>query len=94
MAAPLLRHPIHDVAASTAALARSWLISIDRKSLETSVPTQTLILGLETIVQQSTPQSTVDLAQSARRAVLDAAVEVTDAIRARDEDEDRRRTDG
>ena len=91
---PLLRRPIHDVAASTASLACAWLMSIDRKSLETSVPTQTLILWLETIVQQATPQVAVDLEAQARRAVLDAEAPIADAIRARDEDQDRARTDG
>ncbi len=83
------RIPIHDVAASTASLARSWLYSIDRSKLETSVPTETLILWLETILQRSQPLQ--DLNAQAERAVMGRYAELNEAEIARKEDDDRAR---
>lgn len=81
------RIPIHDVAASTASSARSWLQSIDRSKLETSVPTATLILWLETIIQRAPPVQ--ELNTQAERTVMGFYTEASEAIRARDEDQDR-----
>ena len=81
------RVPIHNVASSTANLARSWLQSIDRSKLNTEVPTATLILWLETIIEQAMPKG--DLDADARRTVMGHFTEISEAVRTRDEDQDR-----
>lgn len=83
----LSQRPLHDIAASTVTLARSWLSTLDRKALTTPVPTETLVLWLETIIGQA-PAS--ELEGSARTAVMGRVAAIHDAVTARDEDAARR----
>jgi hypothetical protein len=74
--------PIHDVAASTAASARSWLQSLDRTRVETSVPTATLEMWLNAVIAAGQPRGFADVAQQAKRSVMGRLVEVTTAVEA------------
>jgi hypothetical protein len=78
--------PIHDVAASTAASARSWLQSLDRSKLETAVPTATLEMWLNAVVAASTPQHVIDMQQQAKRTLMGLQVQVATAVEAQNDE--------
>lgn len=79
--------PVHDVTASAANLARSILSSLDRRRLNSEVPTATLVLLLETLVEMATPRATADRAEGLQRTVRSLVSQVTTAERDRDEDQ-------
>lgn len=66
---------------SLASLARQWLMSLDRTKLETSIPTITLELMLNGIVDLAEPPHQVEMnrrAQAAHMARVLAATKVSD----------------
>ena len=73
---------IHNQHASVASLASTWLQSIDRSKIETSVPTATLELWLTTLVELVNPGSH-PASDSAYRTVLGAVTAVEQAERGR-----------
>lgn len=79
------RLPVHDVSASTANLARLILQGLDRSKLDTSVPTATLALLLESLVGVMTPNVPARV-EAQQRTVRDLVAQVTTAERERDED--------
>lgn len=87
----MYRVPVHNVAASVSASARSWLQSLNPKSLNTEVPTATLQMWLEALVELAGGASP-DLTSSARNTVMGHFARVDEEVRARQED-DGRRTD-
>ena len=83
------RVPVHNVAASVSASARSWLQSLDRSKVNTEVPTATLQMWLTALVELA-GGSSPDLASSARNTVMGHFARVDDELRARQEDDGRR----
>lgn len=75
--------PLHDVTASTVMLAKSWLLTLDRKALNTTVPTATLELWLRTLVDLGTPAANQGVADGAARTVMGHAVRIGEAEKAR-----------
>ena len=73
--------PVHNVLASTVNLAKSWLMTLDSRQVETPVPTETLKLWLNTLVELATPAQTRDLADGAKKTVMGAMVQMTEAHR-------------
>lgn len=73
--------PVHNALASTVNLAKSWLMTLDRRQLETPVPTETLRLFLSTLIDLGTPAQTRDLADGAKKTVMGAMVQITEAHR-------------
>ncbi len=73
--------PIHDRLASTVNLAKSWLMTLDARQVETQVPTETLRLWLNTLVEIATPAQTRDLGDEAKKTVMSAMVQMTEAHR-------------
>ena len=74
---------VHNQIASVANLARGYLQSIDRKSLETSVQTQSLILMLTTLVELAQPQHDVDVGAASARTIMGHMTVVSEAEKAR-----------
>ena len=62
--------PIHNQVASTVALAKSWLLTLDRASIETKIPTATLELMLQSIVDMGTPAHDQAVSDAASRTVM------------------------
>jgi hypothetical protein len=83
------RVPVHNVAASITASARSWLQSLDRSRLNTEVPTATLEMWLEALIGLGGGSSS-NLNSSARTAVMGHFARVDEEVRARQEDEGRK----
>lgn len=77
--------PIHDVAASTASSARSWLQSIDRSKVEVVVPTATLIMWLETLIGQTQAPAADDLKQAATLSVMGRFTAISTAAESQQE---------
>lgn len=75
--------PIHDRTASTVNLAKSWLFTLDRSKIDTAVPTETLRLWLETLIDLGTPSSAHEVGDSAARTVMGMTVRATEAEKAR-----------
>jgi hypothetical protein len=75
--------PIHDTVASTVNLAKSWLFTLDRSKIETAVPTETLRLWLETLIDLGTPSTDHAIADAAARTVMGMTVRVSEAEKAR-----------
>ena len=73
---------IHNQTASVASLASTWLHSLDRSKVETSVPTATLELWLKTLIELASPGA-VGVADGASRVVLGAVTAVEQAERGR-----------
>lgn len=85
------RVPVHNLAASVSASARSWLQSLDRSKVNTEVPTATLEMWLEALIDLGGGASP-DLTSSARNTVMGHFARVDEELRAKQED-DGRRTD-
>lgn len=86
---PLDRRPIHDTAASTASLARSWRMSLGGAGPETTLPTATLLLFLDAIISASERPEHEDLRQAGRKTVMGHFARSDEMIRARDDDDAR-----
>jgi HD-like signal output (HDOD) protein len=78
--------PIHDIAASTAASARSWLQSIDRTRSETLVPTATLEMWLNAVIMAAIPPHAADLQQQAKRTLMGLEVQASTAVEAQNDE--------
>lgn len=72
-----------DRTATTVNLAKSILFGLDRKSLETPVQTQTLILLLDTLIDLGTPSVGQKVGDGAMRTVMAHTVAVNEAVKAR-----------
>jgi hypothetical protein len=75
--------PVHNATASVVALAKSWLMTLDRTRLDTPVPTETLRLWLETIIDLGTPSADHTLGDSAMRTVMGRQTAISEAEKAR-----------
>lgn len=75
--------PIHNVTASTANLAKSWLLTLDRSPIDTKVPTATLVLWLETLIDLAEPSNHREVGDTAKRTVMGRVVAVSEAEKAR-----------
>ena len=67
--------PVHNVLASTVNLAKSWLMTLDRSRIETPVPTETLRLWLETLIDLGTPSTDHGIGDAAARTVMGRTAE-------------------
>lgn len=74
---------IHNATASTVALAKSWLMTLDRTSIDTKVPTATLELWLNTIIDLGTAPVDHGVGDAAKRTVMGHTVAITEAEKAR-----------
>ena len=70
---------VHDHLASTANMARGLLMGLDRSALNTTLPTATLQLLLETVINLSAPSGQVRIADGAKKTVLGQSVQLTEA---------------
>ncbi len=75
--------PVHDQTASIVNLAKSWRLTLDRASINTSIPTATLELMLDTIITLGTPQVVQDTGDAAARTVMGRVAAISEAERAR-----------
>jgi hypothetical protein len=78
--------PVHDQTASVVSLAKTMRMSLDRRKVETSVRTESLILVLETFLALAQPGSHQKIADSATRSVSDLVRQIENASQRRDED--------
>lgn len=74
---------IHDQTASVVNLCKSWKMTLDRSALNTTVPTATLELWLDTIITLGTPQVVQDTGDAAARSVMGRVTAISEAERAR-----------
>ena len=76
--------PIHDQTASVVNLAKSRRLTQDRASIDTTIPTATLELILDTVIALGTPQTAHDTGDAAARSVMGRVASISEAQRARD----------
>lgn len=65
----LLRRPIHDTNSSLCNLAKDLKLALDRKQIETKVPTATFELLLDTIISLTSPAKNAEANENARNTV-------------------------
>ena len=70
---------IHNEIASNVSLAKSILFGLDRSKLETSVPTATLVLLLNALIELGTPSADQKVNDGAIRAIMGHVVAVSEA---------------
>ncbi len=75
--------PIHNQTASVVNLAKSWLMTLERSRIETPMPTETLRLILETLIELGTPAAAHEVADAGVRTVMGRTVAISEAEKAR-----------
>jgi hypothetical protein len=73
--------PIHDQTASVVNLAKSWKLTLERAALNTTIPTATLELLLDTLIALGTPQVAQDTSDAAARTVMGRVAAISEAQR-------------
>jgi hypothetical protein len=85
--------PVHDLAASTVNLAKSWLMALEGDPRnETTLPTATLKMFLQAIVEKGETQQIRDMRQAGLRGVMESFTRLDEASR-EERDQAARRTD-
>lgn len=78
---------MHDRIGSVVNLAKARLLALDRAAIDTTLPTATLELLLNTLIDLGTPAAAQKTGDDAARSVMGVAVAIGEARRAETDDQ-------